>query len=71
MNNNLWICGQIFSEDGHTWDFQGVFSTEEKAKAACKNDSYFIGPVVLDEEISEETIEWEGCYYPLYEETKK
>ncbi len=64
----LWICGQYRSgeEVGKViWVFQGVFSTKGKAIAACRNETYFIVPVELDDEIQDEMCEWLGVEYPL------
>jgi hypothetical protein len=61
----MWLCGQAKSEDGKCWEFQGIFSTREKAIAACRHEWYFIAPVELDAELPDETIEMPGAYYPL------
>ncbi len=61
----LWLCGQAKSEDGRCWEFQGIFSTKEKAIAACRHEWYFIAPVELDAELPDETVEMAGAYYPL------
>ena len=49
------------------WDFQGVFTSEERALEACKDRSYFVGPAVLNKELPYDTIEWPGHYYPKME----
>ena len=67
MDNELWICGQIrekANETRHIWDFQGVFTSEEKAKAACRNDKYFIMPIELDKEYPDEAVKPTRGYYP-------
>lgn len=46
-------------------DIVGLFSTEEKAIAACKDVNYLIGPLVQDVEIVDEVDNWLGSYYPL------
>ncbi len=60
----MWLTGKNNGEydGGICWELIGVFSTE--AIAACLNEYYFIGPVVLDEELPDETVAWPGCYYP-------
>lgn len=66
--NKLWLCGQL---KGGTfphsfWDFQGIFSTREKASQACRDINYFIYPVQLDLELPDETVEPPGLkYYPF------
>lgn len=58
----VWIVGV----DSGEWGFGGVFSSEEKAVAACKGPNYFIGPATLDEEVPD-LDEWPGGYYPIKE----
>jgi len=53
------------SEDQVQWDFQGIFSTEEKAIAACRNWDYCYMPVKLDEELPDERYIPDGWIYPL------
>lgn len=57
-----WVVGQHV---GGSWDFQGVFATEDLAVAACTHPTYFVGPAILNEPLSRETMDWPGIYYPL------
>lgn len=66
----LWICGKAY-EYGQRWEFQGVFDTEEKAKAACLDSCYFSGPATLNKTLPDEPSKWEGAYWPNCEETPK
>jgi len=59
----LWIVGRV-TELGD-WQFQGVFDTEEAAVAACKDETWFVGPVALNEELPEEAMDWPGAYFPI------
>lgn len=59
---NLWIVGKAIAPSG--WEFCGVFSSKEKADAACISKAYFIGPATLNEAISDVTEEWVGSYFP-------
>lgn len=64
---DLWIVGKHVRQHGpleHSWEFIGVFDSEEKAVAACKDESHFIGPAVLNCSVQEETLAWPGAYYP-------
>lgn len=61
----LWIVGKLVDDECY-WEFAGVYDSEEKALEACKGIKYFIGPAVLNNNIPDETTEWEGAYYPLY-----
>lgn len=60
----VWVVGQHKLIDG-VWEFIGVFSTEEKAVAACRDYTYFVGPARIDEQLPDETVEWTGSYYPI------
>lgn len=57
----MFIVGR---DNEYGWDFQGVFDTEEKALAACRDEHYFIGPAELNKEYPDETIPWPGQYWP-------
>ena len=63
----LWIVGRWRSgePENSVWDFQGVFSSEKQAQAACRTWRYFVGPADLDVSLPGETIEWENAYYPI------
>lgn len=64
--SKLFVVGQVTNEELKTWDFQGVFSTEEKAVAACRDWTYFVGPADLDAEVPHETApEWPGAFFPI------
>ena len=56
----VWIVGKW----GTPWAFQGVFTTKQKAIAACVDWNYFIGPALLDEVLPSENMPWPGAYYP-------
>ena len=62
----VWIVGQSKSDTESRWEFQGIFSTEEKALQAARIGGYnfFIGPANMDVALPVERIEWEGAYYP-------
>ncbi|MFI7448092.1 hypothetical protein ACIBQX_11390 [Nonomuraea sp. NPDC049714] len=54
---SLWIMGQVKSQDGSLWELGGVFSSREKAVAACVEPTDCVWPVVLDEVAPRETVE--------------
>jgi hypothetical protein len=71
--SELWICfrwegrylddGEWFSSPDDQPQFQGVFSSRDRAVAACRDYSYCIWPVVLNEELPHEpcptpNVEW-------------
>jgi hypothetical protein len=59
----LWICGQ--ANVGNEWEWQGVFDSEDKAVAACRDKTYFIAEVELNEAQPHESCEFENARYPL------
>ena len=62
----LWLVFQY--RDDAPPDFQGVFSTKQKAIEACKSPNYCVcGPAVVDQELPEETSEFPKGWYPLLE----
>jgi hypothetical protein len=66
----VWVVGR--STGGDAFQFQGVFSTETLAVAACRDETYYIGPVTLDESLPHDTIPiWPGARYPLLEATTR
>ena len=38
------------------WEFQGIFSAMSKATEACRDDTYFVVTVTLDESLPHESI---------------
>ena len=65
----VWIVGKQINwyTEGSVWEIQGVFSNEALAVAACRTPLYFVGPLTLNESLPDETVVWEGCYYPSEE----
>lgn len=63
----LWVVGKLICYETKTWEFQGVYSSKEKAINACIKDEYFIGPATLDSGLPDESVEWGGAYYPRLE----
>jgi hypothetical protein len=59
-----WLVGQFRKEtpDGVIWDFQGIFQSESQAVEACRDENYFVAPVVLDCEIEHEKVRWDGWW---------
>ncbi len=60
----LWICGKANPKNFQEWKFQGIFDSEDKARGACGDRNYFIGPATLNEALPPDPIEWPGAYYP-------
>ena len=62
--STFWICGKSVDWKTCSWEFQGVFDSEESAVSACRSENYFIGPAKLNESLPDSQTEWEGAYYP-------
>jgi len=60
----LWVVGKVNSENYKEWEFQGVFSSKDRAVAVCKGPYWFVGPAMLDKQLPEESQSWPGAYYP-------
>ncbi len=63
----LWVVMQFMSgkNPDAVYDFAGVFSSEEKAIAACRNWRYSYAPAILDEALPDERVDWLGQVYPI------
>ena len=67
----VWFVGKCIDSKTSSWEFQGVFKTEEKAVLACCNHKHwFIAPAIIDEVLPEKSIEMSGAYYPSQKEQK-
>ncbi len=63
----LWIVGKNLDYNSSEWLIIGVCDSEEAAVAACTNEFMFVGPLTLNEILSEEPEVWPGFYRPLLE----
>ena len=63
----LWICGRViavYSRKHVVWNIQGIFDAKVQAIKACKDENYFIGPLVLNKELPKKSTEWQGVVFP-------
>jgi len=64
----LYVVGKHLKSTDHgpVWEMNGVYDNLESALAACRDENYFVGPVVLNQPFAEPdtTIVWPGAYYP-------
>ena len=61
----LWIVGLTKDDDpDRDWNFIGVFDSKDKAEAACRTANHWIGPAKMNEDTGDQTVEWEGAYWP-------
>lgn len=70
MKELFWVTGRFIKriECGAVWDIQGVFEFEVDAVKACRDSSYFVGPIPKNESLPEKQVIWPNCYYPLRKE---
>ena len=70
----VYVVGRYTYFDVNTgemkWLVMGVFFQEADAVAACRDETYFVGPVEMDVQLPHEAEKWPGAYYPLEEEDK-
>jgi len=69
----VWLVGRRHNphDDLSEWEVQGAFSTEELAKEACRDWTYFYGPLTLDEPLPHERDVWPGVVWPKWDERPK
>lgn len=63
----LWLVVKVNEVNVNQYNLEivGLFSDENLAVKACKAENYVIGPLELDKEYQDESVEWPGAYYPL------
>jgi len=64
QGQTVYIVGQWVHPVTHCPALHGVFTTVEAADARCRDDSYFVGPVVLDAILPDEVTPWPGMRTP-------
>lgn len=77
----IWVCGRI-ENTGYRpldwlrkkakirrWHIIGVFESEAKAKASCRDKDYFIGQLPFNTQLPHLAVGWPGAYFPLAEES--
>ena len=63
----VWVCGKVTGDANQPlcpWELVGVFSTEDKARSACRVREHFIGPIEMDLSAPECSVRWPESYYP-------
>ncbi len=61
----LFLVGKATNIETKSWEFAGVFATEDIAIANCHTEDYFLAKVEVGKEISKETVQFDYSYYPL------
>lgn len=56
----IFVVVQFREDSNGRWEFQGLFSSKQKAEAACRNENYCVsGPYELDKELPDERVQME------------
>ena len=63
----LWVAGKVLNIEAQCWEIEGIFDSENKAVAVCKNSDYFVGPLTLNKKTPTRSVDWPGAYYPIKE----
>jgi len=58
----LYIVGKINPENHLEWEFQGIFDSEKLANEACKNEQFFVSPVILNKSLPFKTTTFHDTY---------
>lgn len=61
----MWVVGKVIDYSAKSWEMIGVFDTKAQALRECRAPLYFLGPIELNRAMPDQTIEWEGAYYPV------
>lgn len=50
---------------GPVWELMGIYDKEKVAISKCVTVHYFVGPITLNEDLPDKTVDWPGAYFPL------
>lgn len=64
MGENFWAVGT--SLPGDAWMFEGLFTTEELAVAACEQEMFVVYPCPLNKLTAKHVKDCEIIYWPHY-----
>jgi hypothetical protein len=68
MSDTVWVVAQVKGLDAEgwasDWDLGGIFTTEDRARAACTDPGDAMWPVQLDRTLGRETTAPPGITYP-------
>ena len=68
LNQFLYMVGETLNDEIQSWNFQGVYSTEEKAVDKCIEDNFFIARIEVDFDEPRDMIDFDYAYYPRLED---
>ena len=71
--NDFWIvCQNVAGREPHfVWEFQGLFDSERRARAACLNRNYWMAQVAVNETLPDETVMFRRSIYPNPRESER
>jgi len=61
----LWLAGKINPDNPKEWQFIGVFGGQLRAIRACKDETFFVAPVEMNQELPLSVRDWPGLFYPM------
>lgn len=61
----LWLAGRNSPSPAKSVEILGLYDSEDAAVKRCTQYWDFVGPLMLNEALPEETVAWPGAYYPL------
>lgn len=61
MGDTVWLAWRW----GAQFEILGLYSSEQAARARCETSIDGIGPLVVDQDMPDESIAWPGAYHPL------
>lgn len=70
--STVFVVGLVNKVDATTqemvWALEGVYDTEDKAKAKCVTPYHFVGPATINQDLPADGV-WPGAYFPLAKTT--
>lgn len=59
----FWLVYKFVNKN--EFDIMGLFDNKSKAIKRCKSWEYGVGPLILNESLSDNRVEWNGAFYPI------
>lgn len=68
MSGKVWVVAQVKATDADgwatDWDLGGIYTSEDKARAACTEPGDAMWEVPLDQNLGRDTVQPPGLTYP-------
>lgn len=66
--SKIYVVGLVNKVDANTqemvWALEGVYDSEDKAKAKCVTPYHFVGPTTINKDLPADGV-WPDAYFPL------